>query len=64
MFDIGRVLMHWDPEIPYRRLIRDETKRRWFLEHVCTPAWNLEQDRGRSWQQAEAELVAQVPEHE
>lgn len=64
VFDIGRVLIHWDREIPYRRLIPDPAERRWFLDHVCTQEWNLEQDRGRSWADAEAELVAVYPQHE
>lgn len=62
VFDIGKVLIHYDPELPYRRLIADETRRRWFLESVCTPDWNIEQDRGRSWADAEALLIGQHPE--
>ncbi|MEF2070471.1 HAD family hydrolase [Consotaella aegiceratis] len=62
VFDIGGVLIHWDPEIPFRRLIEDEAERRRFLAEICSPAWNHEQDRGRSWQDAEAELIAVHPE--
>lgn len=62
VFDIGRVLVQWDPERPYRRLIPDEAKRRWFLDTVCTPAWNLEQDRGRPWAEAETLLIDQYPQ--
>ena len=62
VFDIGRVLLHWDPELPYHRLIPDETRRRWFLDHVCNGAWNQEQDRGRSWSEAEAVLIADYPD--
>ena len=61
VFDIGRVLIHYDPELPYRRLIPDEARRRWFLSNVCTPAWNIEQDRGRGWAEAESELVEAFP---
>ncbi|WP_173931072.1 HAD family phosphatase [Chelativorans sp. Marseille-P2723] len=64
VFDIGKVLIHYDPEIPFARLIPDEEERRWFLTHVCTHEWNLEQDRGRAWADAEAELVARYPSHE
>lgn len=64
VFDIGRVLIHYDPEIPYRDLIPDAARRRWFLETVCTSAWNIEQDRGRCWQEAEDLLVADHPDHE
>jgi 2-haloacid dehalogenase len=63
VFDIGRVLLEWDAEIPYRRLIPDETERRYFLTHVCTHEWNIEQDRGRSWREAEEELITQYPQH-
>ncbi|NJO34469.1 MAG: HAD family phosphatase [Rhodospirillales bacterium] len=62
VFDIGKVLVHYDPEIPYRRLIPDEERRRWFLANVCTPAWNIEQDRGRRWTDAEALLIADYPD--
>jgi 2-haloacid dehalogenase len=62
VFDIGKVLIHYDPELPYRRLIPEETERRRFLDEVCTHDWNLEQDRGRSWEEAEALLIADHPE--
>ena len=64
VFDIGKVLIHYDPEIPFRRLIPDSEERRWFLENVCTSDWNIEQDRGRSWQEAEALLIAEHPAQE
>lgn len=64
VFDIGRVLIHYDPEIPYRRLIPDDARRRWFLENVCTGDWNIEQDRGRRWEDAEALLIAEHPQEE
>ena len=62
VFDIGRVLVVWDPERPYRTLIPDEARRRWFLETICTSAWNAEQDRGRPWADAEALLIADYPD--
>ena len=64
VFDIGRVLIHYDPNIPYSRLIPDEEERKWFFENVCTHDWNLEQDRGRTWADAEALLIKQYPDHE
>ncbi len=64
VFDIGRVLIHYDPHIPYSRLIPDDAERNWFFANVCTHDWNLEQDRGRSWDDAEAQLIEQYPEHE
>ncbi len=64
VFDIGRVLVHYDAELPFLRLIPDETERKWFFDNVCTSPWNIEQDRGRSWDEAEAELLALYPDHE
>ena len=64
VFDIGRVLIHYDPDLPFSRLIPDAEERRWFFENVCTSAWNIEQDRGRSWKEAEALLIAMHPTHE
>ena len=63
VFDLGQVLIRWEPENPYRRLIPDEAERRRFLTEVVTHEWNLEQDRGRSWADAEAALIAEHPHH-
>lgn len=63
VFDIGRVLIHYDPELPYRHLIPDASERRWFLDNVCTNDWNLEQDRGRTWEEAEALLIRDHPNY-
>ncbi len=64
VFDIGKVLIHYDPNLPYSKIIPDEAERRWFFSNVCTSAWNLEQDRGRSWADAEAELITRFPDRE
>ncbi len=64
VFDVGQVLIKWDREIPFRHLIPDQQKRDWFLDTVCTPEWNLEQDRGRSWEDAEELLIKQHPDDE
>ena len=64
VFDVGRVLIHWDPEIPFRHLIPDENERKHFLANICTPEWNIEQDRGREWVDAENLLIEQHPDKE
>jgi 2-haloacid dehalogenase len=64
VFDIGKVLIHYDPNLPYSRIIPDEAERRWFFDNVCTHDWNMEQDRGRGWAEAEAEVIARHPERE
>lgn len=63
VFDIGKVLIHYDPDLPFSRLIPDAAERKWFFDTVCTPDWNIEQDRGRKWEDAEALLIADHPDH-
>lgn len=63
VWDIGNVLIRWDPRNLYRRLIPDEAEMERFLAEVCTDAWNLEQDRGRTWAEAVAELTPRFPQH-
>ena len=62
VFDIGKVLIHYDPDLPFSRLIPDADRRKWFFDSVCTSDWNIEQDRGRSWADAEALLIAEHPD--
>jgi 2-haloacid dehalogenase len=64
VFDVGGVLLDWDPRHLFRHVIADEAEREWFLREVVSPEWNLEQDRGRSWADAVAEAIARHPEHE
>lgn len=63
IFDFGGVVFDWSADYLYRELISDEAERRWFLGHVCTPDWNLQQDGGRLIAEAEAELIARHPDH-
>ena len=62
VFDIGNVLLHWDPRALYRKIFASEAEVEWFLTHVCNSAWNLEQDRGRSFEEAIAEATARHPD--
>lgn len=63
VFDLGQVLIAYDMEAPYRRLVPDEDARRKFFEDVDIHNWNLEQDRGRTWPDAEAAVIASHPHH-
>ena len=62
VFDIGNVLLHWDPDLIYTDLIPEKSQREAFLANICTPEWNIEQDRGRDWKEAEDLLIADHPE--
>jgi 2-haloacid dehalogenase len=63
VFDLGGVLIEWDPRHLYRKLLADEAAVEEFLATVCTPEWNAEQDRGRPFAEGVAELVERHPEH-
>lgn len=63
VFDLGQVLIAYDMEAPYRRLVPDDDARQRFFAEVPVHAWNLEQDRGRSWREAEELLIAEYPHH-
>jgi 2-haloacid dehalogenase len=59
VFDLGNVLIGWDPRALYRPLFAGrEAEMEWFLTHVCNHEWNLEQDRGRSFEEGVALLTA------
>ena len=63
VFDIGGVLIDWDPNHLYEKLIPDPELRRRFLTTVCTPEWNHEMDAGRSVSEAVMTLAAKHPNH-
>jgi 2-haloacid dehalogenase len=64
VFDVGGVVLDWDPRHLFSDVISDDETREWFLREVCPPAWNLRQDEGRTWAEAVAEAIGRYPEHE
>lgn len=63
VFDIGNVLIEWDPRHLYREFFDgQDALMEDFLSSVCTPAWVLEQDRGRTWDEGVAVLAAEYPD--
>lgn len=64
VFDLGGVLIDWNPEYVYRQIFEDEAERRYFLTEVCSPHWNEQQDAGRTLQEATAWLVERFPDYE
>jgi 2-haloacid dehalogenase len=63
IFDLGGVLIDWDPRHLYRRLFNgDDAAMEHFLANVCTPDWNRQQDGGRTFAEAEAEAAARHPD--
>jgi 2-haloacid dehalogenase len=61
VFDLGGVLIDWNPRYLYRQLLGDEREIERFLAEVCHAEWNEEQDRGRTFAAAIEEAVARHP---
>src|SRR3954468_9379148 len=64
IFDLGGVLIDWNPEYLYRKIFKDEAEMKDFLGKVCTPEWNEEQDAGRTLKEATKVLIDGFPAHE
>jgi 2-haloacid dehalogenase len=64
IFDLGGVLIDWNPRYLYRKILKDEDQVSWFLENICTSEWNDQQDAGRSFEEATKDLIAKHPEWE
>ncbi len=62
VLDIGKVLLHYDPHLAFLELIAEEKERTAFLHDVCSQDWNIEQDRGRTWEEAETEAIGRHPD--
>lgn len=63
VFDLGGVLIDWNPRHLYRSLFDgDEVAMEQFLAEVATPEWNAQQDAGRTWGEAVEALVAIHPD--
>jgi 2-haloacid dehalogenase len=62
VFDLGGVLIDWNPRYLYRKLFDDDVAMERFLAEVCSPEWNERQDAGRLWCEAVAELAARHPD--
>jgi 2-haloacid dehalogenase len=62
VFDLGGVLIDWNPRHLYRKLFADEAAMEDFLATVCTAEWNVRQDAGRRFAEATALLKSEHPE--
>ena len=62
VFDLGGVLIDWNPRYLYRKLLRDEAAVDSFLTTICTQSWNERQDAGRSFAEGCAVLKQAYPQ--
>lgn len=63
VFDLGGVLLDWNPRYLYRKLFTDEAAMEWFLAEICSPIWHAPHDRGVSTAASCAELTSHHPEY-
>lgn len=64
IFDLGGVLIDWNPRYVYRTIFDTEEKIDWFFQNICTGEWNEQQDAGYPLDKATEELVTKYPEWE
>jgi 2-haloacid dehalogenase len=64
VFDLGGVLLDWDPRHLYRKLFDNEAEMDRFLAEVCTMEWHHAHDLGVAPEQTSPPLIAEHPEHE
>jgi len=62
VFDVGNVLLNFDPEYAYADLIPDQVERKAFLSDICSRDWIVAQDRVHAWAPGEADLIARYPD--
>jgi 2-haloacid dehalogenase/putative hydrolase of the HAD superfamily len=64
LWDVGNVMVRWDPRTLYSKIFPEPAVRDRFLSSVCTLAWHALTDRGVPAEQNTADLIARHPEHE
>ncbi|HTE09065.1 MAG TPA: HAD hydrolase-like protein, partial [Flavitalea sp.] len=64
IFDLGGVLVDWNPDYLYKPIFNDDERMNDFYARICTPDWNEQQDEGRTLKEATEELVARFPHEE
>ena len=61
VFDIGGVLLDWDPRHLYRKLFDDQARMTDFLTRICTPQWHRSHDLGADTASSCRELARAYP---
>ncbi|HEY3771574.1 MAG TPA: HAD family phosphatase [Solirubrobacteraceae bacterium] len=63
VFDVGGVLLEWDPRHVYRDVFEDEAEMERFLAEVCSREWHEDNDRGVRYAESCAALAARFPQY-
>lgn len=63
IFDLGNVVNRWRPFLALEHLFADEAEMETTFQAIGFYDWNLEQDRGRSWEDGLATAERDTPDH-
>jgi 2-haloacid dehalogenase len=61
VFDLGGVLIDWNPRHLYRKIFKDADEAEKFLKEVCTQEWNELHDAGADYEDTIPALVERYP---
>ena len=64
IFDLGGVLIDWNPDYVFKDVFKDDEKLAWFYREICTMDWNENQDAGYPLKKATEERIALFPQYE
>lgn len=64
IFDLGRVIIDWNPHHLYDPYFGSAEKTDWFLQNICTGEWNTQLDSGVRFADGIKERIALFPEWE
>jgi 2-haloacid dehalogenase len=63
VFDIGAVLVDWDPRYLLRKILADETAVERFMAEIVPHEWHLHHDAGVTFAENRAERLKLFPQH-
>ena len=64
LWDLGNVLIDWQPAHLYRQHFDDEEELRHFLDNVCNMDWHVHHDRGVPMAENRIALIEKFPHYE
>lgn len=64
LFDLGHVVLDWQPRRLYATLFEDAEELDFFLSEVCNMAWHTHHDAGASWEENAVPLIRKYPQYE
>ena len=62
VFDLGNVLIEWNPSHLYDKIFPNKKESDYFLSNICTMDWHSQQDAGRDIKEATEEKVKEHPD--